>query len=76
MTTRRRGLVVCLLGAGLAAAAGCAGVQPWQRERIVSRAMQMHPDQRELALQRTIDKATLDGVMGAGTSGSAGCGCN
>jgi hypothetical protein len=56
--------------------AGCATVQPWERDRLAKRIMQFELDEREQALQRVIDKSQYEGMMGGGTTEGSGCGCN
>lgn len=63
-----------LLGAMLSA--GCATVQPWERDRLAKRIMEFDLDEREQALQRVIDKSQYEGMMGGGTIEGSGCGCN
>jgi hypothetical protein len=68
-------LVLC---AGLALAAGCARVRPWERDRLASPAMQfqMAPianEQLDSVLEIT-EGSTFSGA-GPGNAG-AGCGCH
>ncbi len=55
---------------------GCAHVAFNERELLAKRIMMFDLDDREAALQRVIDKAQYEGVMGGGTLEGSGCGCN
>jgi hypothetical protein len=71
----RRAVILLILSSALAAL-GCARVAFHQREILAKRIMTFDLDDRERALQRVIDKAQYEGVMGGGTTEGSGCGCN
>jgi hypothetical protein len=69
---RRRVLFVLAVGAALSA--GCARVQPWQRERLAEPIMIFDKD----AIEKGIREHHLDyreGSSGGTGSQSGGCGC-
>jgi hypothetical protein len=58
-----------------AAALGCAGVKPWERDLLARRDMAFEPDAREATARGHIffsKEASLEG----GGAGGGGCGCN
>lgn len=62
----------CLVGA---AAIGCAGVKPWERDLLARRDMAWEPDAREATARGHVffsKEASLEG----GSAGGGGCGCN
>jgi len=73
--TRRDVVRAALLSASLLLA-GCASVQPWERDRLAKRIMEFELDERERALQRVVDKSQYEGMLGGGTTEGSGCGCN
>jgi uncharacterized protein DUF4266 len=58
--------------------AGCAHVQPWERERLASPAMQFqvdpYADEQEQTILEITEGATFGGSGPAGAG--AGCGCH
>lgn len=73
---RRSILIPAMLVLGAMTLAGCATVQPWERDRLAKRIMEFDLDERERALQRVVDKSQYEGMMGGGTIEGSGCGCN
>jgi hypothetical protein len=73
--TRRDWTWAALLSASLLLG-GCATVQPWERDRLAKRIMELELDERERALQRVVDKSQYEGMLGGGTTEGSGCGCN
>jgi len=57
------------------ASAGCATVQPWDRELLASPHMAPDPDGDEHALRRHY-LGTREGAVGGLGGGGGGCGCN
>ena len=55
--------------------AGCATVQPWQRERLASPAMQFEVDPQAEGQVHGIHEITEGSTYAAGGPGSAGAGC-
>ncbi len=60
------------------AAAGCATVRPWQRERLASPAMQFEvdpfADEQEASIREITEGSTFAGGGPGGAGG--GCGCH
>src|SRR5687767_14916731 len=63
-------ILVLLLGS-----AGCARVNPWQREVHGSRPMRVEPDRAEAKLDGHVTEYR-EGSIGGGGVGGGGCGCN
>ena len=65
----------CLLGSAVALLAGCAGVQPWERDVLARPDMQIVSDPLEAAVDDHIyfSKEASSGGQGFG---GGGCGCN
>jgi hypothetical protein len=58
------------------AVVGCAGVQPYERENLARRGMQIDPDPAMSALDQHVYEYR-EGASGAyGTGSGSGCGCN
>jgi len=68
----RRSFAAFLLGLMLA---GCAGVKPWQRERLSHPAMLMVTDPEEQSLSEHLNQYREAAAGGFGFGGG-GCGCN
>jgi hypothetical protein len=70
----RLALCAALAGAG-AALAGCAGIEPWQRDVLARPDMQIVADPLEAAIDEHIyfSKEASSGGQGFG---GGGCGCN
>jgi hypothetical protein len=66
---------VCLLGGTVAVLAGCAGVEPWERDVLARPDMQIVSDPLEAAVDDHIyfSKEASSGGQGFG---GGGCGCN
>jgi hypothetical protein len=69
----RRGLVAATLVAAALATAGCAGVEPWERD-LHARA-DMQPDAHDAAIDDHIYFSKEASSGGRGFAGG-GCGCN
>jgi hypothetical protein len=72
MTPALRIGVALVLGA---AALGCAGVKPWERDLLARRDMAFEPDARE-ATARSHVFFSKEGSLEGGSTGGGGCGCN
>ena len=70
----RLALAAALAGAG-AALAGCAGVEPWQRDVLARPDMQIVSDPLEAATDEHI-YFSKEGSTGGQQAGGGGCGCN
>jgi hypothetical protein len=66
---------VCLLGGAVAVLAGCAGVEPWERDVLARPDMQIVSDPLEAAVDDHIYFSTEASSGGQGFGGG-GCGCN
>ncbi|MCC6876170.1 MAG: DUF4266 domain-containing protein [Sandaracinaceae bacterium] len=55
--------------------AGCATVQPWERESLSHRAMQSEVDPEGGAFDAHVAGAR-EAALDPGASGGGGCGCN
>ena len=66
---------LCLVGSVLAVIAGCAGVEPWDRDVLARPDMQIVSDPLEAAVDDHIyfSKEASSGGQGFG---GGGCGCN
>jgi hypothetical protein len=66
---------VCLLAGAVAVVAGCAGVEPWERDVLARPDMQIVSDPLEAAVDDHIyfSKEASSGGQGFG---GGGCGCN
>lgn len=66
---------VCLVSSAMAALAGCAGVEPWDRDVLARPDMQIVSDPLEAAVDDHIyfSKEASSGGQGFG---GGGCGCN
>lgn len=75
MTLSRKISIAAAVAAGCTALAGCAGVQPWQREVLARPDMQIVADPIEAAVDDHIyfSKEASSGGQGFG---GGGCGCN
>jgi hypothetical protein len=70
----RASALACLVGLALLAA-GCATVQPFQREHLADRIMDPAATARERAVeQHWLD--TREGAAGGALSAGGGCACN
>lgn len=65
--------VVVLVGA--MAFAGCATVQPWERDLLAEPAMQVDPNPIQSGYDDHI-YFSIEGSSGGRTFGGGGCGCN
>lgn len=67
--------LLCLATCGAAAVAGCAGVEPWDRDVLARPDMQIVSDPLEAATDEHIyfSKEASSGGQGFG---GGGCGCN
>jgi len=72
---RRKGVVVSMLVVLAQVAAGCATVQPWQREHLADRIMDPQAIERERAMERHWME-TREGAMGGPLGAGGGCACN
>ena len=68
-------LRACLVGSAVTVLAGCAGVQPWERDVLARPDMQIVSDPLEAAVDDHIyfSKEASSGGQGFG---GGGCGCN
>ncbi len=57
------------------AAAGCAHVRPWQRERLAAPEMQFQANPHAEEQESTIFEITEGTTYGGGGPGAAGAGC-
>lgn len=64
-----------LLLASIAALAGCATTQPWERETLARRDMQLGSDD-SLTAGEDHARAYREGSSGGGAAQGGGCGCN
>ncbi len=62
--------VVFLMGVS-----GCATVQPWQRERLAHRCMEMDGSPGNVSWEEHL-RAVRIGDVHASAGGGGGCGCN
>jgi len=67
-------LIAALLSAGIGLA-GCAGVQPWEREYLADPIMQYDYNKEEKAVREHFI-STREGSVGGFGVGGGGCGCN
>lgn len=58
-----------------ALAAGCAGVKPYQRERLAKPKMQLSDDPQATEMTEHVYESR-EGAAGGTASGGGGCGCN
>jgi len=70
----RRLTIALALGLGVVSVAGCATVEPWQRDRLANPAMQFDPDGGFAAFRAHWQEAREGASGGAGLQGG-GCGC-
>jgi len=59
----------------IAALSGCATTQPWDRETLARRDMQLSPNDA-LAAGEDHARSYREGSSGAGAAKGGGCGCN
>lgn len=73
--TRSRSIVRLLGGLALLLVAGCATVQPWDRDLLAQQKMSLNPAPMLQAVDEHI-YFSKEGSMGGIGVGGGGCGCN
>lgn len=68
-------LVLALLLPSSAVLAGCATVEPWQRESLARPDMAWEPDPLLAAYRRHVE-FSKEAASGGATLAGGGCGCN
>ncbi len=67
-------LIVIALLIGHLGVAGCAAVQPWEREYLADEIMQFDPDELEASWNLHVHEV-LEGGRGGFSGAGGGCGC-
>ncbi len=73
MTPKR--LLTLLITLALLAVAGCATVQPWDRDLLAEKKMSLNPSPMLQAVDDHI-YFSKEGSTGGNSVGGGGCGCN
>lgn len=72
---RSAGCLVCSFVLSVLALGGCATTQPWEREDLARRVMDMDGDVDANALRQHV-LSVREGTSGGLGGGGGGCGCN
>ena len=67
--------ILIALGFALLASAGCAKVNPWERDLLARRDMAWEPDSLEAKREAHV-YFSKEASMPGGSGGGGGCGCN
>lgn len=67
--------ILIALGLALLASAGCAKVNPWERDLLARRDMAWEPDSLEAKRESHV-YFSKEASMPGGSGGGGGCGCN
>ena len=75
MALTTRGTLACMAALWLAASAGCATVEPWERGTLAKPVMATEDSPHETAQKLRTYSAKEGGAAATGVGGG-GCGCN